>query len=197
MRRVQPSFWLVMALVSFIAGASRLWGLSSFQSDIPSPLTVAITTMLVTFLGWFVWGFFTYLIDTLLFGGDSNYSGTVNAFGRAYVCQTLVFFTFITPLGWLWGWIALYCTVTAWGIVGPRHLGMRTWQAIVAVTLGMLMWLACLLILSLTLSWDGLYIGVGAVQIKIATTVVPRARLALAPQKGVYDERQKTNCRSE
>jgi hypothetical protein len=164
-QRAQPSFWLVVALVSFMASASRLWGLSSFQADLPSPLTAAVTTMLVTFLGWFVWGFFTYLIDTRLFGGHGNYSGTLNAFGRAYVCQTLFFFTFTTPLGWLWGWIALYCTVTTWGIVGPRYLGMRTWQAIVAVTLGMLMWLACLLIFSLTLSWDGLYIGVGAFQI--------------------------------
>lgn len=165
MRRMQPSFWLVMALVSFTASASRLWKLSAFQADIPSPLSVAITTMLATFLGWFVWSFFTYLTDTFLFGGHADYCTTLNAFGRAYVCQALFFFSFTTPLGWLWGWIAMYCTVTTWGIVGPRHLGMRTWQAIVAAALGMLMWLACLLILSLTLTWNGLYIGVGAFQL--------------------------------
>jgi hypothetical protein len=163
--RVQPSFWLLVALISFIASASRLWGLSSFQTDLPAPLTAGVTTMVVTFLGWFVWAFFTYLIDILLFGGHGNYGATLNAFGWAYVCQALLFFTFTTPLGWLWGWIALYCTVTTWGIVGPRYLGMRTWQAILAATLGLLMWLVCLLILSLTLSWDGLYIGVGAFQI--------------------------------
>lgn len=165
MRRVQPSFWLVMVLVSFAASASRLWNLPAYQADFLSPLSAAITTMLATFLGWFAWGFFTYLADTFLFGGHADYSTTLNAFGRAYVCQALFFFSFATPLGWLWGWIALYCTVTTWGIVGPRHLGMRTWQAILAAALGMLMWLACLLILSLTLTWNGLYIGVGAFQL--------------------------------
>jgi hypothetical protein len=39
---------------------------------------------------------------------------------------------------------------------------MRTWQAMVAAALGMLLWLACLLALTLVLVWDGTYLGIGA-----------------------------------
>ena len=113
--------------------------------------------MLVTFVGWYAWGFFTHLADVLLFGGHSDYAGTLHIFGRAYILQALLALTFVPPFGWLWGWIALYATLVAWGIVGPRHLGMRTWQAIAAGALGMFMWLACLFLLQLTLAWPGVY----------------------------------------
>jgi hypothetical protein len=161
-QRVRPSLWQIVTLVSFCAGVGSGWQVLVSQAELPSPLVAAATMMLATFAGWYVWGFFTHLTDNVLFGGHSDYQGTLNTFGRAYVFQALFFFTFTRPLGWLWGWIALYVTIAAWGIIGPRHLGMRTWQAIVAATLGMLLWLACLLILTLTLVWDGTYVGVGA-----------------------------------
>ena len=101
------------------------------------------------------------LTDVVLFGGHTDYRGTLHAFGRAYVFQALLFFSFANPLGGLWAWVALYLTVAAWGIVGPRRLGMRTWQAIAAASLGLLWWLACLLILTLTLDGGGSYIGWG------------------------------------
>jgi hypothetical protein len=162
MQRVRPSLWQIVALVSFCAGIGSGWTVLARQAELSSPLVAAITMTLATFAGWYVWGFFTHLTDVVLFGGHSDYWGTLNAFGRAYVFQALFFLTFANPLGWLWGWVALYATVVAWGIVGPRHLGMRTWQAIVAVTLGMLLWLACQLILTLALAWSGPCLGVGA-----------------------------------
>lgn len=161
-QRVRPALWQVVALVSLCAAVGSGWTVLARQSELLSPLTAAATMMLVTFAGWYVWGFFTHLSSAVLFGERSDYRETLNAFGRVYVFQALAFFTFTNPLGWLWSWVALYVTVVAWGFVGPRRLGMRTWQAVVAVTLGMLMWLSCLLILTLTLVWDGSYVGVGA-----------------------------------
>ena len=76
--------------------------------------------------------------------------------------QALPFFVFTHPLGTLWVWVAFHLTIMAWGIVGPRRLGMRTVQAVVAATLGTLVWLACLSVPMLTVTWDGLYVGIGA-----------------------------------
>ena len=90
-----------------------------------------------------------------------DYRSTLNAFGWAYVFQALFALTFTPTLGWLWGWVALYATVAAWGIVGPRRLGMRTWQAIVAAALGLLIWLACLLLITAVLASGGIFLGVG------------------------------------
>ncbi len=161
MQRVRPALWQVVAVVSLVAGIGNGWQVLAFRAELLSPLVAAIVMTLATFGGWYAWGFFTHLTDSVLFGGHSDYRGTLNAFGRAYVFQALFFFTFTRPLGWLWGWIALYVTIVAWGVIGPRRLGMRTWQAILAATLGMLLWLACLLILTLVLVFDGTYIGIG------------------------------------
>lgn len=161
MLRVRPSLWQIVAFASLLAGIGGGWKALGSLEEILSPLPATVTMMLVTFAGWYIWSYFTYLTDQVLFGGHSDYRGTLNAFGRAYVFQALLVFIFTSPLGWMWGWIALYFTVAAWGVIGPRQLGMRTWQAIVAAALGMLLWLACLLILTLTLVWDGLYVGIG------------------------------------
>jgi len=160
-QQIRPAWWQVVALVSFGAGIGNGWRALTNPTAQAPPLLAAVTMMLVTFAGWYVWGFFTYLTDAVLFGGHADYRETLDAFGRAFVFQGLLFFTFINSFGWLWGWVALYVTVAAWGIIGPRRLGMRTWQAVVAASLGMLVWLACLLILTLTFVWDGAYIGVG------------------------------------
>ncbi len=161
-QRVRPELWHMVALVSFLAGVGSGWQVLIFRAELLSPLAAAATMMLATFVGWYAWSFFIYLADNALFGGHSDYRGTLNAFGVVYLYQAICFFTFTRPLGWVWGWIAFYATVAAWGIVGPRRLGMRTWQAIVAATLGMLLWLACLLVLTLTLVVDGTFIGIGA-----------------------------------
>jgi hypothetical protein len=160
--RFCPSQWEIVVLVSFCAGLANGWRVLLCQAELLSPITAAVTMTLLTFAGWYVWGFFTHLNDVVLFGGRSDYRGTLKAFGWAYVFQVLFVFSFTRPLGWMWGWIALYATVVAWGIVGPRHLGMRTWQAMVAAALGMLLWLACLLAVTLVLVWDGTYLGIGA-----------------------------------
>jgi hypothetical protein len=165
------SIWQIVAIVSLAAGIGSGWRVlllrSEFLAPVPtgdllSPLTATVTMVLATFAGWYVWGYFTHLFDSVLFGGHSAYRDTLNAFGRAYVFQFLFLFTFTRPLGWLWGWIAMYATVAAWGIIGPRQLGMRTWQAIVSATCGMLVWMACLLLLNITLMLDGGYLGIGA-----------------------------------
>jgi hypothetical protein len=161
-QHMRPSLWQVVALVSFAAGVGNGWRVLFLRLETPSPLTAATATMLTTFAGWYVWGFFTHLTDVILFGGHSDYRATLHAFGCAYIFQLLLFFGFVNPLGWLSGWIALYLTVAAWGIIGPRQLGMRSWQAVAAATLGLTWWLACLLILTLTLTRDGSYIGWGA-----------------------------------
>ncbi len=161
-QRVRPSPWQIVALVSLLAGLGSAGRAMVLQTRGPSPVTAAVTMLLATFVGWYVWGFFTYLADRVLFGGHADYEGTLRAFGRAYAFQGLFVFTFSASIGWLWGWVAFYVTLAAWGIVGPRHLGTRTWQAMVAGTLGMLLWLVCLSILTLTLSWNGMYVGVGA-----------------------------------
>jgi hypothetical protein len=161
-QRVQPALWQMVALVSFVAGVGSGWQVLVFRAELLSPLVAAATMMLAMFAGWYVWSFFIYLADNALFGGHSDYQGTLNAFGIAYLHQVLFFFAFTRPLGGLWGWIALYLTVAAWGVIGPRRLGMRTWQAILAATLGMLLWLACLLVATLALVFDGTYIGIGA-----------------------------------
>ena len=160
--RIRPELWHMVALVSFFAGVGSGWQVLIFGAELLSPLAAAATMMLATFGGWYAWSFFTYLADNALFGGHSDYRGTLNAFGVAYLYQAICFFTFVRPLGWVWGWVAFYITVAAWGIIGPRRLGMRTWQAIVAATLGMLLWLACLLVLTLVLVVDGMYVGIGA-----------------------------------
>lgn len=162
LQRVRPSLWHIILGVSVVAGMGSSGRVVARQAELPTPVTAAVTMMVATFVGWYVWGFFIHLADRVFFDGHVDYRGTLNAFGRAYVFQALFLFTFTQSLGWLWGWIAFYCTVAAWGIIGPRYLGMRTWQAIVAATLGMLVWLACLLVLTLTLTWDGVYVGVGA-----------------------------------
>lgn len=161
MQPVRPSLAPIVALVSFGAGVGSGWRVLTCQAGPLSPLMAAATMTLVTFAGWYVWGFFTHQISVALFGAHSDYRGTLNAFGRAYVFQALVLLTFTSPPGWLWGWIAFYVTVTAWGIIGPRHLGMRTWQAVAAAALGMLLWLACQLALSLALTWNSSYVGLG------------------------------------
>ncbi len=161
-QRVRPALWHMVALVSFFAGVGSGWQVLIFRAELLSPLVAAATMMLATFVGWYAWSFFIYLADNALFGGHSDYRGTLNAFGVAYLHQAICFFTFTRPLGWAWGWVAFYVTIAAWGVIGPRRLGMRTWQAIVAATLGMLLWLACLLALTLTLVVDGTYVGIGA-----------------------------------
>ena len=159
---VRPAMWQIMVLVSFVAGVGSGWRILIQQAPLLSPLAASITMMLATFAGWYVWSFFTHLTDLVLFGGHSDYRSTLEAFGRAYIFQALFFLIFTNPLGWLWGWIALYVTVAAWGVVGPRHLGMRTWQAIVAASLGMLLWLACLMLVTMSLVVEGNYLGIGA-----------------------------------
>ena len=162
MQRVWRAPWQIVALVSLAAGIGSGWRASAHQAELLSPLSATVTMIVATFVGWHVWSFFTHLTDVVIFGGHSDYQGTLNAFGRAYCFQVLLFFTFTNPLGWLWGWIAFYATVAAWGIIGPRHLGMRTWQAVLAATLGMLLWQGCLLALTLMLVSNGTYLGVGA-----------------------------------
>lgn len=162
LQRLRPAQWEIMILVSFCVGLGHGWTIISRPTSLLSPLSAAFIMTLITFVGWYVWGLFTFMTDVFLFGGHSDYTGTLNAFARAYLFQALFMLTFTPPFGWLWGWIAFYTTIIAWGIIGPRQLGMRTWQAIVASTLGMLLWLACLLVLEWTLIWDGLYMGIGA-----------------------------------
>jgi hypothetical protein len=162
LRRFQVVPWEIVIAASFLAGIGNGWTALIRQSRIPSPFLAAVTMMLATFAGWYVWGFFTHLIDRTFFGDHADYQGVLDTFWRAYVFQALSLLTFIHPMGWLWTWIASYATIVAWGIVGPRRLGMKTWQALVSATLGMLMWLACLVALTLTLKVDGLYIGIGA-----------------------------------
>jgi hypothetical protein len=48
--------------------------------------------------------------------------------------QALSTFAFTHPLDFLWAWVARYLTIMAWGIVGPRRLGTRTVQKVVAAT---------------------------------------------------------------
>jgi hypothetical protein len=160
--RVRLASWQMVALASLFAGIGNGWKILGQPVGSLSPLWTAAAMMLVTFAGWYAWGFFTHLTASVFFGGHSDYRGTLDAFGPAYAFQALVLFSFTNPLNWLWSWIALYVTIAVWGVVGPRRLGMRTWQAIVAAALGMLPWLALQLILSVTLVWDGLYTGFGA-----------------------------------
>jgi hypothetical protein len=171
MQHVGTSMWPLIALVSLAAGIGSGWRVLFLRSDLLtpttsaellSPLTATATMVIATFAGWYVWGFFIHYCDKALFGGHSTYSGTLNAFARAYVFQVLFLLTFTRPLGWLWGWIALYATVAAWGIIGPRQLGMRTWQAVVSASAGMLMWMACLVLMNVTLMTDGVSFGIGA-----------------------------------
>lgn len=162
LRRLRPADWQLVALVSLCAGIGSGWQVLLSQTEFLSPLTAAVTMVLATFVGWYAWGFLTYLTDSVLFGGHSDFQSTLAAFSRAYLFQALFLLTFTRPLGWLWGWIALYLTIGAWAIIGPRQLGMRSWQAVVVATVGMVVWLACLLIGTLTLVWHGSYIGVGA-----------------------------------
>jgi len=161
MQRLRPRLWELVILVSFCTGIGNGWAALTRQTDTRSPLMVGITTLGVTLAGWYVWGFLTYLNDRFFFGGHSDYQGTLNIFGQAYLFQFLLTFSFAPPLYWLWGWIGLYVTLVAWGLIGPRHLGMRTWQAIVSGTLGLLVWLACLFALQLALGWEGIYLFVG------------------------------------
>jgi hypothetical protein len=171
MQRVGPSMWPTVALVSLAAGIGSGWRVLFLRSEflapmtsteLLSPLTATATMVLATFAGWYAWGFFIHYCDKALFGGHSTYSGTLNAFARAYIFQVLFLLTFTRPLGWLWGWVALYATVAAWGIIGPRHLGMRTWQAVVSASAGMLMWMACLALMNVALMCDGACLGIGA-----------------------------------
>jgi hypothetical protein len=162
LRHIRPTPWHVIAGASFVAGIGSGWTVLVRQAEVPSPFLAAITMMLATFAGWYAWGFCLHLIDGSLFGRHAGYQQTLEAFAPAYACQALCLFTFTHPLGWLWTWIASYLTIVAWGFVGPRRLGMRTYQAIVAATLGMLIWLLCLLGLTMTITWDGLYVGIGA-----------------------------------
>ena len=162
LHHVHVAPWQVVAVVSCGAGIGSGWTTLAREARVPSPFLAAITMMVAAFVGWYAWAFFTHLVDSALFGRHSDYQGTLEAFARAYVFQALSLFTFTHPLGWLWTWVASYFTVVAWGIVGPRRLGMRTYQAIVAATLGMLIWFVCQLAFTLTFTWDGLYVGIGA-----------------------------------
>jgi hypothetical protein len=161
LHRLRPAEWELVALASLCAGIGSGWRVLLLQADLHSPLTTALTTILAIFCGWYVWGFFLYLTDNVLFGSPIGYRETLRVFGRAYIFQALFVLTFTRPLGWVWGWIALYLTVAVWAIVGPRQHGTRTWQAVLAATVGMLVWLACLLALTLMLSREGVYIAIG------------------------------------
>jgi hypothetical protein len=161
--RIWPAPWEMVAFASLVASVGGGWAVLARQAGTPSPFLVALTMMLATFGGWYVWAFFTHLVDTTLFGGHASYQELLDAFAHAYVFQSLSLFAFTFSLGWLWTWAAFYFTIVAWGVVGPRRLGMRTYQAIVSATLGMLMWLACLLVLILVMTRDGLYVDIGAI----------------------------------
>ena len=160
-QRIRPAPWQTVALVSLAAGVGGGWRAVMQQADLSAPFMTAAAMMLVTFAGWYVWGAFTHFTDVLLFGHHSDYRGTLDAFARAYALQALFFFTFSSFLGLQWGWIAFYATIAVWGIVGPRRLGMHSWQAIVAATCGMLLWIGCLVTLTTTLVWNGAYVGIG------------------------------------
>lgn len=162
LHRVQVLPWQIVVAVSLVAGIGSGWTVLARQAVVPSPFLAATTMMLVTFAGWYVWALGTHLANTALFGRHSSYQGTLDIFAKAYAFQALSFFTFTSPLGWIWTWIAAYLTVVAWAVLGPRHLGMRTWQAIVSVTLGLAVWLACLVGLTMVFTVDGLYMGIGA-----------------------------------
>jgi hypothetical protein len=161
LRHLRPAMWQWVLVTSYAAGVGMGWRTLLMQDEGSSPLHAAASMALVTFAGWYVWGCFTHLVDKVLFRGPGDYRATLDAFGRAYLFQALFLLAFTRPLGWLWGWIALYATVAAWGIIGPRYRGMRTRQALLAATLGLFMWLACLWLLSLVLNADGIVLGVG------------------------------------
>ncbi len=154
--------WQAVIGMSTLAGIGSGWAALFRHSSIPSPLWAAFSMMLVTFAGWYAWSFFTFLTDHLVFRGHSDWYSIRHAFAQAYMLQGLSFLVFTHPLGTLWSGVAAYLTIFAWGIVGPRQLGMRTWQAIVSATIGMLMWLACLVVLLFALQQNGVYLGIGA-----------------------------------
>jgi len=156
MRRIHLSQWQIVGLASLSAAAG-----AALRSNLMPPLLTFGVTALTVFGGWYVWGLFTYLTETVLFGGQADYRRTLNAFGYAYAFQALSALVWVQPLNWLWGWVALYAIVIVWGIVGPRRTGARTWEAVVAASTGMLVWLACLWVLALNLTWNGMYTGVG------------------------------------
>jgi hypothetical protein len=160
--RFQAVPWKTVAVVSLAASIGNGWAAIVRQSRTPSPFMSALTMMLAVFAGWYAWAFFAHLVDKAFFGGHARYSDFLSAFSRAYAFQALSFFAFTHTLGFMWVSVAFFLTIVAWGIVGPRRLGMRTGQAVIAATLGMLVWLACLALLSLTVTWDGLCVGIGA-----------------------------------
>jgi hypothetical protein len=161
LERLKPATWQVMACVSLLAGIGSGWRILVQESELLSPLLVSTVTVLVIFAGWYAWSFFIYLTDSVLFGRRSSFHELLSAFAWAYVAQIFFFLVFTRPLGWLWGWVALYATITAWGIVGPTRLGTRTWQAVLSATIGMFVWLAGLLALTLMVSWQGVHFGFG------------------------------------
>jgi hypothetical protein len=154
--------WQVMLIVSTLAGVGSGWTALVRQSNVPSPFLAALTMMLATFAGWYAWSWFTHLADVVLFGGHSDYQGVLDTFWQAYAFQGLSLLTFVEPIGWLWTWVGAYFTIVAWGVIAPRRFGMRSYQAIAAATAGMLVWLACLLVVVLVLKWQGMYLGIGA-----------------------------------
>jgi hypothetical protein len=154
--------WQVILGVSFLAGMGSGWTVLLRPSSMLSPFLAAITMMLATYAGWYAWAFFTHLADMVFFGKHGSYQDTLDCFGQVYVLQVLSSLTFAGPLGWMWTWVASYLTVAAWGVAGPRRLGMKSWQAIVAATVGLLLWLACLAAVTLLVTKDGMYVGIGA-----------------------------------
>jgi hypothetical protein len=76
--------------------------------------------------------------------------------------QALFFSAFTHPLNFLWIWVTSCLAIMGWGIAGPHRPGMRTVQTVVAATLGKLARVICLSVPMLTVTWDGLYMGIGA-----------------------------------
>ena len=100
---------------------------------------IMIVSIIMAFVGWFIWAGVTYLIGTRVFNGTATWGELLRTIGFAQTPNVLLILGVIPFLGVLIAWIAAIWTIIT-GVVAIRQaLDLDTGKAVITAILS---WLA-------------------------------------------------------
>jgi hypothetical protein len=101
--------FIVVAITALLSAiGSALFGRATNTSFVGA----FISTLLWTFIGWFLWSGITYIIGTTVFKGQATFSEMLRTIGFAYAPQILGIIPCLGPLvGGIWSLLAGFIAV--------------------------------------------------------------------------------------